>query len=152
MKTQNFVRVAQSRTAILAAAAWLLLGFVGSTSAHHSYAMFDGSKIATVSGTVAKLEWANPHVFIWVYVPNSKAAKGYDLYAFENGSTNVLARRGWSKTSFKVGEKLSVDYWPLRDGRTGGHFIKATHEDGHVTLGVGGPNGANAAREAAHGK
>jgi hypothetical protein len=151
MNNNKLRQVARSSmTLFVMATAWLLL--ISLASAHHSYAMFDGSKTLTVSGTIAKLEWANPHVFIWVYVPSSKAPKGYDLYAFENGSTNVLVRRGWSKTTFKAGEKISVDYWPLRDGRTGGHFIKATHEDGHVTLGVGGPNGANAAREAAHGK
>jgi hypothetical protein len=107
--------------------------------AHHSYAMFDGTKTLTVSGTVAKLEWANPHVYVWVYVPNGAAASGYDLYAFENGSTGVLARLGWTKSTFAVGEKISVEYWPLRDGRTGGHFVKATHADGSVAVGAGGP-------------
>ena len=128
-------------------AAAALLVLTSSASAHHSYAMFDGSKTVTVTGFVAKLDWTNPHVFIWLHVPNAKAASGYDLYAFENGSTNVLARRGWSPTTLKVGEKIAVDYWPLRDGRNGGHFVRAVHEDGHISLGVGGPNGANAARE-----
>jgi hypothetical protein len=107
--------------------------------AHHSYAMFDGTKTLTVSGTVAKLEWGNPHVYVWVYVANPKAASGYDLYAFENGSTGVLSRLGWSKSTFVAGEKISVDYWPLKDGRTGGHFVKATHADGRVSIGAGGP-------------
>jgi hypothetical protein len=116
----------------------------GSALAHHSYAMFDGKRTLTVSGTVAKLEWANPHVFIWVYVPNPKASTGYDLYAFENGSTNVLTRAGWSKSTFTPGEKITVEYWPLKDGRNGGHFNKATHADGRVSVGAGGPNGGNA--------
>ena len=111
--------------------------------AHHSYAMFDGTRTLTVTGTVAKLEWTNPHVFVWVYVPNKDAASGYDLYAFENGSTNVLARRGWSKTTFAPGEKVTIEYWPLKDGRNGGHFRRATHADGHVTKGAGGPRGVN---------
>jgi hypothetical protein len=101
--------------------------------------MFDGSRTLAVSGTIAKLEWMNPHVFVWVYVRNEKAPAGYDLYAFENGSTNVLTRMGWSKETLKVGEKVSVEYWPLKDGRTGGHFVKATHADGRVSPGVGGP-------------
>ncbi len=115
---------------------------------HHSYAMFDGSKTLTVSGTVAKLEWSNPHVFVWVYVPHPKAPTGYDLYGFSTASTNVLSRNGWSPTVLKVGEKVSVDYWPLKDGRTGGQLIKAVHEDGRVTWGRGGPNGVNDPREA----
>lgn len=120
---------------------------VSSAWGHHSYAMFDGSKILTVSGSVAKLEWSNPHVFIWVYVPNPKVPTGHDLYGFSNASTNVLARNGWSPTTLKVGEKVSVHYWPLKDGRTGGQFIKAIHEDGHVTWGRGGPGGVNDPRE-----
>jgi hypothetical protein len=47
-----------------------------------------------------------------VYVPNASSATGYDLYAFENGSPNVLAQRGWSKTSFAAGDPIAVTYWP----------------------------------------
>ncbi len=107
--------------------------------AHHSYAMFDGANTRTVSGTVAKLEWTNPHVFLWIYVPKP-AGTGYDLYAFENGSVGVLMRLGWSKESFKAGDKVSVEYWPLKDGRPGGHFHKATYSNGTVIEGAGGPN------------
>jgi hypothetical protein len=112
--------------------------------AHHSYAMFDGAQTRTVAGTIAKLEWSNPHVFVWVYVPNA-ARTGHDLYAFENGSTNVLARRGWSKTTLAPGELVTVEYWPLKDGRNGGHFRLARHADGRITRGVGGPRGADGA-------
>ncbi len=109
--------------------------------AHHSYAMFDGNRVETVTGTLAKIEWKNPHVFLWVYVPNPQAANGFDLYAFENGSTNVLARRGWSKDVIPGGEKLAVEFWPLRDGRKGGHLKQLTRSDGTVMQGAGGPRG-----------
>ena len=105
--------------------------------AHHSYAMFDATHTVTVTGTVAKLEWTNPHVFVWVYVPNAARESGFDLYAFENGSPNVLLRRGWTKDTFAVGEKLSIAYWPLADGRTGGHFAVATRVDGTVVRAAG---------------
>lgn len=117
------------------------LGCAAGASAHHSYAMFDGTRTATVTGTVAKIEWTNPHVFIWVYVPNAARESGYDLYAFENGSPNVLTRRGWSPTTFTTGEKLAVTYWPLLDGRTGGHFAVATRADGSSIFAAGGPGG-----------
>lgn len=119
----------------------LVLLIAAPAVAHHSYAMFDGTRTVLVTGSVAKVEWSNPHVFIWVYVPNPKAANGYDLYAFSSASTNLLARNGWSPTTLKVGETVTVEYWPLKDGRMGGHFRKAAHEDGHVTLGVSGPAG-----------
>jgi len=116
--------------------------------AHHSYAMFDPARTVTVTGTVAKIEWTNPHVFIWVYVPNAARESGFDLYAFENGSPNVLLKRGWTKETFAVGEKLSIAYWPLADGRTGGHFAVATRVDGRVMRGAGGPGGGVDASDA----
>ena len=129
---------ARDATMVIVAAAFLLLA--SAARAHHSYAMFDGTHTLNVSGTVAKLEWTNPHVYVWMHVPNPSAPTGYDLYAFENGSTNVLARMGCTKSTLQVGEKISVEYWPLKDGRNGGHFLKATHADGHVSKGTGGPN------------
>jgi len=110
--------------------------------AHHSYAMFDATRTLTVTGTVAKFEWANPHVYVWVYVPNAKTAGGFDLYAFENGSTNVLTRLGWSKSTLQANEKVSVEFAPLKDGRTGGHLLKVTHADGRTITGAGGPGSA----------
>lgn len=127
--------------ALFALATVVGIGVSTSAPAHHSYAMFDGSRTLTVTGTVAKIEWTNPHVFIWFYVPNAASATGYDLYAFENGSPNVLLRRGWTKDTFAVGEPLSVAYWPLADGRTGGHFAVATRVDGSVMRAAGGPGG-----------
>lgn len=121
----------------------LAFGVASSTDAHHSYAMFDGTRTTTVRGTVAKLEWTNPHVFVWMYVPNSAAQGGFDLYAFENGSPNVLARGGWSATTFAAGEELTIEYWPLLDGRTGGHFRLATRVDGTLIRGAGGPRGVD---------
>ena len=109
-----------------------VLGYASISQAHHSYAMFDSSNgTRTVSGTVAKLEWKNPHVFIWVYVPSQAPGK-YDLWAFENGSPSVLSKHGWSTEALKAGEKITMEYWPLRDGSMGGHCEKATRSDGQV--------------------
>jgi hypothetical protein len=125
------------------------LALAGVAAAHHSYAMFDGTRTLKVVGTVAKIEWTNPHVFIWAYVPNANSESGYDLYAFENGPPNALAREGWSKTTFATGEPVTIEYWPLSDGRTGGHFAAATRADGSVVRGVGGPLSVNRTREPA---
>ena len=133
MRARNLVLIAcASAGAVLSADA----------SAHHSYAMFDGSRIKTITGTVAQLEWTNPHVFLWIYVRNPDSDAGYDLYALENGSPNVLRERGWSKTYFKEGELLSVSFWPVIDGQNGGHFAVATRADGTVVYGAGGPGGS----------
>jgi hypothetical protein len=104
----------------------------GSSLAHHSYAMFDTTHTSQVTGTVAKLEWMNPHAFVWVYVPSSAKPGSYDLWGFENGSPSVLQGHGWSKEALKAGEKVTVEYWPLRDGTAGGHCERVTLADGHV--------------------
>jgi len=123
---------------VVGIAAALLLGISAVAQAHHTYALFDASKKLTVSGTVAKLEWTNPHTFLWVYVPSTEAAGKYDLYAFENGSPNAVTRVGWSKTSVQAGDKITVDYAPLRDGRKGGHLLSVTLADGRTLHGVSG--------------
>jgi hypothetical protein len=135
-------------TRFLSACALAVL-FATAATAHHSYAMFDGEHVAMVNGTLAKIEWKNPHVFLWVYVPNPQAANGFDLYAFENGSTNVLARRGWSKDVIPTGEKIAVEFWPLRDGRKGGHLKEITRSSGAKMQGAGGPRGLDGTDPAA---
>lgn len=107
----------------------------GPAAAHHSYALFDTTRLLTVDGVIAKLELVNPHGVLWVYVPNPKAASGYDLYAFENGPVSAMARVGWDSNTFKAGEKISVDYVPLKDGGHGGHLVQTRHADGRVTPG-----------------
>jgi hypothetical protein len=116
---------------------WALLAFVmsfpaGIALAHHSYAMFDTAHTSKVAGTVAKLEWMNPHAFLWVYVPSSDKPSKYDLWGFENGSPSVLQVHGWTKDALKAGDKIDVEYWPLRDGSIGGHCEKVTLADGRT--------------------
>lgn len=100
--------------------------------AHHSYAVFDLSKRLTVAGTVAKFEWTNPHSYLWVYVPKPGNPKEYDLYGFENGSPTMMTRHGWTKSVLKAGDRVSIDYSPLKDGRRGGHLARITFADGRV--------------------
>ena len=107
--------------------------------AHHSYAMFDSSGTREVNVVVAKLDWTNPHVFLWAYVASKATPGKYDLWAFENGSPSVLSAKGWGPTTLKAGDKIVVEYWPLKDGRVGGHFERATFPDGRTLRGAGGP-------------
>ena len=105
-----------------------LLLVAGTVSAHHSFAPFDLTKEKTITGTVSRFEWTNPHSWIWVDVPNEKG--GVDNWAVEGMSPNYLARRGWSKTTVKVGDKLSIVVHPMKDGSSAGTFIRATTADG----------------------
>jgi hypothetical protein len=106
-------------------------------TAHHSFAPFDMTMEKTISGTVSRFEWTNPHSWIWVDVPNGKG--GVDSWAIEGMSPNYLARRGWSKTTLKPGDKVTIAVRPLRSGENGGMFVRATLADGRVLTQSGQP-------------
>ena len=104
----------------------------GPAQAHHSYSMFDSSRTLTVEGVVAEFEWKNPHAHLWLYVENADEPGVQELWSFENGSPLVLDRLGWSKDIPPAGERVSVEYWPLRSGEIGGHCRSVTLADGRV--------------------
>jgi hypothetical protein len=106
-------------------------------TAHHSFAPFDLTMEKTITGTVNRFEWTNPHSWIWVDVPNEKG--GVDSWAVEGMSPNYLARRGWSKSTLKPGEKITISVRPLRNGQNGGMFVRATLADGRVLTQTGQP-------------
>jgi hypothetical protein len=129
----------------LAAAA---LGVGGTTSAHHTYAVFDMVRPASVvEGRFAKLEWRNPHVFIWLWVANPAESDRYDAWGFESDPVNVMQRYGWSKDVLVPGEPVTLQYFPLRDGRPGGYFVRLVRADGSEL--IGSPDAPGVARELA---
>ena len=97
--------------------------------AHHSFAMFDQRKIMTLEGTVTEFQWTNPHAFIEIDVPGSGGVKHWSI---ELNSPNNLKRQGWSRTSLKRGDKISLRMAPLRDGRLGGLFLDLKLASGKV--------------------
>ncbi len=112
------------KTVVLSAAVLSTLVANGA-SAHHSFAMFDNKQEKTVTGTLKELQWTNPH--IWVQVISRDAATGKDVeYSIEGGSPNNLARKGWSRNSLKVGDKVVVIIHPLKNGDNGGSLVKVS--------------------------
>lgn len=113
------------------AAAALLATAAGPATAHHSYAMFDNPKKQTLSGTVRALEWTNPHVWVWVNVDDGKG--GTVAWGFEAQSPSELVRFfGWTRNSLTPGDKVTVDFSPLRSGRPGGALRLLTFADGRT--------------------
>ena len=106
-------------------------------SAHHSFAAFNITTEKTISGTVKQVDWTNPHTWIWLEVTNSQG--GVETFAFEGMSPNYLARRGWSKSTLKPGDKISVTFRPMRDGSNGGMFMNAKRPTGEVLTMTGLP-------------
>src|SRR5215470_12800985 len=88
---------------------------------HHSFAAFDITTQKTITGTVKEVQWTNPHIWLWIDVPNDKG--GADTYGFEGMSPNFLARRGWTRTTLKIGDKITINYRPMKDGSKGGMFM-----------------------------
>lgn len=98
--------------------------FTTSAFAHHSFAAFDKTKTGTLIGTVKYFEFTNPHVWIWINVPQD------GLYGLESGGPSQYDRMGLGRDTFKPGMNLIVTYHPLRDGRKGGQFLTAKMPDG----------------------
>ncbi len=96
--------------------------------AHHSFAMFDFSKTLTVKGTVTEFRWTNPHVALLLQV-DPKPGTAPEVWSMELTSPGNLTRGGWTRHSFKAGDRIELVFNPLRDGKHGGAFGKATKLD-----------------------
>ena len=97
--------------------------------AHHSFAAeFDSTKPVLFTGTVTKMEWINPHVWIHIDVaqPNGKKEE----WMVEGGAPTVLFRRGFSKTSLQSGTKIVVDGYRAKDGTNKMNARQITLSDG----------------------
>jgi hypothetical protein len=114
----------------------LLVGGASLALAHHSYSAFNMDKSVVVSGTVKKMDWSNPHSWIWLDVANEQGV--VETWGIEGMSPNYLARRGWTRTTLKPGDKLSVTLHPMRTGENGGSFVSAKRPDGS-SVGMTGP-------------
>ena len=75
--------------------------------AHHSYAMFDTSGTGTVSGTVAKLQWTNPHAFLEVDIPQPDGTMKH--FSIELTSINMMQRVGWRSNMINAGDKIRIN-------------------------------------------
>ena len=95
--------------------------------AHHSFAMFDFTKVVNITGTVKEFQWSNPHVILWVNVPG-KDPKKPDLWYLEMTSPGNLTRGGWSRKALSTGDKVEVELNPLRNGDLGGALIKVMNQ------------------------
>ena len=83
--------------------------------AHHAFAAeFDANRPVEFTGTVTKMEWVNPHV--WMHMDVKKPDGTTESWAFEAGTPNVLFRRGFTKQSLLPGTVVKVDGYQAKDG------------------------------------
>lgn len=119
-------------------AAWaLLLG--ASADAHHSNAQFDVGNCVNIAGTVRSMEWVYPHSWLWVVVPGADGSDAVWGFEFPSPSQTLNLDKRWTKTLLKKGDKIVVNYSPLKDGRHGGWMHAVTLPDGSVLPGAPGP-------------
>ena len=95
----------------------------GPALAHHSFAIFDQTKVNYITGTVKEFEWVNPHAWLHITIVNDKGVPA--MWSFEGGSVAQLAALGWKKDGFKAGEKIEVGFRPMKDGSRGGQLMSA---------------------------
>ena len=90
----------------------------------------------SIKVTIALLQWTNPHIYIWGYVEDDSEESGYKLWGFQAGSITMMARAGWTKEgTVEVGEEVTIEYFPIKDGSAGGEVLSMIHADGTVTDG-----------------
>ena len=101
----------------------------GAASAHHSFAMFDQTKRITIEGTVEEYTWSNPHIWLDVMVPDPEGGE-LEQWGIASQSPAILYRRGWRPDSIRVGERVVVDIYPMKDGTPGGQMLRVTLSGG----------------------
>src|SRR5579864_2608607 len=123
---------------LLAGVAGLLFS-VTPVSGHHAFAAeFDAKKGIKVSGTITKLEWSNPHA--WLYVDVKDESGKVTNWSFELGSPNGLIREGWRRTSLKEGDQVTIEGFLAKDGSNTANAHSVTLPDGRrVFAGSQGP-------------
>ncbi len=120
----------QMKLAVTVAGLGLVLsGMVVPASAHHAFAAeFDANRPVTYKGTVTKMEWVNPHV--WLHMDVKKPDGTVERWAFEAGTPNVLFRRGFTRKSLEIGTVVQVDGYQAKDGSRRANGRDLTFEDG----------------------
>ncbi len=106
---------------LVAAVAGLGLSLVASLgTAHHSFAaQFDAEKPIELTGIVTKVQWRNPHA--WFYIDVEDDDGNVANWGLELGSPNLLMRQGWTRSSIKVGDAVTVVGFHSRDGSNTGN-------------------------------
>lgn len=101
-----------------------------SADAHHSFGVvYDANQPVTLTGTVTKLEWTNPHAHLFIDVKESNGK--VVSWTLEGYPATVLARTGWKRDqTVKPGDTITIFGWKARDGSPLAHLRQATLPDG----------------------
>ena len=111
--------------------------------AHHSFAAeYDDQKPLKITGTLAKVDWMNPH--IWYYVDVKNADGTVTTWAISGGAPGQLMRRGITKDLLVVGSTVNVEGFRAKDGTNNGFGQRVTYQDGRNVFTATDPAGSPA--------
>jgi hypothetical protein len=127
----------RSRRGLLPAAAAVLLlataAFAFPALAHHSFAAYDVVNTRTLKGTLETFQWSNPHVtFKMLVLPDGGGAA--QEWSLITSGPPILKRFGWTRSSLKPGDRISVIFNPMSDGSHGGRLHTLVLLDTGLTL------------------
>jgi hypothetical protein len=123
------IRINSACTLLAALGACVLLCAANVARAHHSFAVFfdTDSKLVKVTGVVREFRFSNPH---GVVVLDVKQGGKVVVWRAETNSPSILRRRGWNQQSIHVGETVTIEGWPARDGSNYLRLRAATRANG----------------------
>jgi hypothetical protein len=120
---------------------WILATcFTAVAAAHHSTAEFDYSREVVIKGTVKEVQWTNPHSYIQLMVNDKGGTE--TQWSVEIGSPSLNVNMGWRKNSVKVGDVVTMNLSPARNGKPYGTLRVLTFADGRKLEGVAARVGA----------
>jgi hypothetical protein len=129
MSTSKFLRLARPAFVALSVATAV------ASYAHHSFgAQYDSTKPIKLMGVVTRLEWTNPHVYIFIDVTGKNGA--VTNWGFEMGPPHMLQKAGWKKNSLALGEQVEIEGWLARDGSNHANARKVTRTSTGQVLGA----------------
>jgi hypothetical protein len=104
----------------------LVLSAASTARAHHSFdAEYDSAKVANISGFVTKVDWQNPHAFVYIDAADDKGV--VKSFRVEMGPPYALVRGGWKKDTVKIGDKVTVEGAALaKDGSSAAGSMPTT--------------------------
>jgi Family of unknown function (DUF6152) len=121
--------------------AGLLLAAALPLLAHHSFAAeYDGNAKLTLKGTVAKIDWMNPH--IWIYIDAKDEAGKVTRWQCEGGPPNSLTRNGWTKDAVKIGDEVTIEGFRAKDGTNTCNSRSMKMPDGRTVFAGSADDGA----------
>jgi len=129
-------------TKIAALLALTLAASVLPMKAHHSFAAeYDASKAVRITGLISKVEWTNPHSYLYIDVKDDHGNMA--TWTCEGGAPNTLSRRGFRKNDIKIGDTVTIDGYGAKDGSRLMDSRRITLSDGRSfysgSPGDGGP-------------